>query len=123
MEWKLTWNKTKVVLEAKPPSNKKELQRFLGQVNYGKRFMANLAEKTKKFSTLISLEHESEFKRIEEHQKVFDQIKHDLASPLILIPPRHNGKPLILYLFACEDSIGSILTKKMKKGMSKPHFT
>ena len=36
-------NKAKAVLVAQPPSNKKELQRFLGQVNYVKRFMANLA--------------------------------------------------------------------------------
>ena len=54
-EWKLIdQNKTKAVLVAKPPSNKKELQRFLGQVNYVRRFMANLARKTKKCSPLLS---------------------------------------------------------------------
>lgn len=56
--------------------------------------MANLAGKTKKFSPLLRLKHESEFKRNEEHQKAFDQIKQDLANPPVLIPPRQNGKPL-----------------------------
>lgn len=48
---------TKAVLAAKPPSNKKELQRFPEQVNYVRRFMANLAGKTKKFSPLLRLKH------------------------------------------------------------------
>ena len=33
---KIDQNKAKSVLTTKPPSNKKELQRFLGQVNYVK---------------------------------------------------------------------------------------
>ena len=40
-------NKVKAVIEAKPISNKKELQRFLGQMNYLRRFISNLAGKTK----------------------------------------------------------------------------
>ena len=87
-------NKANEVLAAKPPSSKKELQGFLGQVNYVRRFMANLAGKTKQFSPLLRLKHESEFKWNEEHQKALDQIKQDLASAPVLIPPRQNEKPL-----------------------------
>ena len=54
-------NKARAVIEAKPPSNKKELQRFLGQVNYLRRFISNLAEKTKKFSELLRLRDKEEF--------------------------------------------------------------
>lgn len=115
-------NKAKAVLAAKPPSNKKELQRFLGQVNYVRRFMANLAGKTKKFSPLLRLKHESEFEWKEEHQAAFDQIKQDLANPPVLIPPRQNGKPLRLYLSACEDSIGSLLTQENEKGHEQAIF-
>ena len=39
-------NKAKAILQAGPPKNKKELQRFLGQVNYIRRFISNLAGKT-----------------------------------------------------------------------------
>ena len=38
-------NKSRAVMKAKSPSNKKELQRFLGQVNYLRRFISNLAGK------------------------------------------------------------------------------
>ena len=39
-------NKAKVIISAKAPQNKKELQKFLGQVNYLRRFISNLAGKT-----------------------------------------------------------------------------
>ena len=48
-------NKAKVIISAKAPQNKKELQKFFGQVNYLRRFISNLAEKTKVFSDLINL--------------------------------------------------------------------
>ena len=72
--------------------------------------MANLAGKTIKFLPLLRLKDESDFKWTKDLQESFDLIKQDLASPPVLIPPRQNGNPLRLYLSACEDSIGSLLT-------------
>jgi hypothetical protein len=46
-------NKAKAILQAKPPSNKNELQRLLGQINFLRRFIANVAGKTKVFSPLL----------------------------------------------------------------------
>ena len=43
-------DKVKVITSTKAPPNKKELQRFLGQVNYLRRFISKLASKTKEFS-------------------------------------------------------------------------
>ena len=40
-------NKAKAIIEAKPPSNEKELQVFLGKVNYLRRFILNLSGRTK----------------------------------------------------------------------------
>ena len=68
-------NKSRAVMEAKPPSNKKELQRFLGQVNYLRRFISNLAGKTREFSELLKLKDKEEFQWQENHQKAFDKIK------------------------------------------------
>ena len=48
-------NKSKTIVSAKAPQNKKELRKFLGQVNYLRRFISNLAGKTKVFSYLIKL--------------------------------------------------------------------
>lgn len=51
-------NKAKAILEAKPPGNKKELQRFLGQVNFLRRFISNCAGRTKAFSPLLKLKNQ-----------------------------------------------------------------
>nr|KYP60896.1 Transposon Ty3-I Gag-Pol polyprotein [Cajanus cajan] len=51
-------NKTKAIMETKPPSNKKELQSLLGKVNFLRRFISNLSGKTKVFSPLLRLKKE-----------------------------------------------------------------
>ena len=68
-------NKAKAILQAKPPLNKKELQRLLGQINFLRRFIANVAGKTKVFSPLLRLKDHEAFVQHEEHQKAFDAIK------------------------------------------------
>ena len=60
-------NKAKVIISAKAPQNKKELQKFLGQVNYLRRFISNLAGKTWVFSDLIKLKEVEEFKWEKQH--------------------------------------------------------
>ena len=86
-------NKAKAIMQAKPPSNKKELQRFLGQVNFLRRFISNVAGKTKVFSPLLRLKGHEDFTWNEEHQLAFDTNKRYLSTPLVLIPPR-SGKPI-----------------------------
>lgn len=54
-------NKAKAVLEASPPQNKKDLQRFLGQINYVQRFITYLARKMKIFSPLLKLKKGGKF--------------------------------------------------------------
>ena len=60
-------NKARAVLEAKSPQTKKELQRFLGQVNYLRMFISKLAGKTKELFDLLKLRQEVEFKEEERH--------------------------------------------------------
>ena len=81
-------NKARAVMEAKPPSNKKELQRFFRQVNYLRRFISNLTGKTREFSELLKLKDKEEFQWQENHQKAFDKIKEYLSKPSVLMPPR-----------------------------------
>ncbi|XP_073138879.1 uncharacterized protein [Henckelia pumila] len=76
-------NKSKAILEARPPKNKKELQRFLGQVNYLRRFISNLAGKTKEFSQLLKLKESDEFMWEAHHQQAFEKIKeYYILQPL-----------------------------------------
>jgi hypothetical protein len=54
-------NKAKAIMQAKPPTNKKELQRLLGQINFLRRFISNVAGRTKAFSPLLKLKSNEEF--------------------------------------------------------------
>uniref|UniRef100_A0A151UFP1 Retrotransposable element Tf2 n=2 Tax=Cajanus cajan TaxID=3821 RepID=A0A151UFP1_CAJCA len=94
-------NKTKVIMETKPPSNKKELQSLLGKVNFLRRFISNFSGKTKVFSPLLRLKKEQEFQWNEEHQKEFEEIKDYLAHPPVPAP-LSKGKQLKLYISASD---------------------
>ncbi|XP_075507377.1 uncharacterized protein LOC142544201 [Primulina tabacum] len=108
-------NKAKAIMEENPPRNKKELQRFLGQVNYLRRFISNLSGKTKEFSQLLKLKDSGEFKWEKSHQKAFDVIKRYLSNPLVLMPLRY-GMPLKLYISAAHESIGCLLVQNNHEG-------
>ena len=49
-------NKVKAILQAKPPSNKKELQRLLGQINFLRRFYRKCGRKNQSFLSFASIE-------------------------------------------------------------------
>lgn len=54
-------NKTKSIMETRPPSTKKKLQSLSGKINFLRRFILNLSCKTRAFSLLLRLKKE-EFK-------------------------------------------------------------
>ena len=108
-------NKEKVITSTKAPQKNKELQKFLGQVNYLIRFISNLVGKTKEFFDLVKLKDVEEFRWEEQHQAAFDKIKEYLSKPPILMSPI-QGHPLKLYLSAANESIGSFLAQNNIKG-------
>ncbi|XP_016647201.1 PREDICTED: uncharacterized protein LOC107880389 [Prunus mume] len=58
---------------------------------------------------------EQNFKRKEQHQQAFEEIKSYLSNPSVLSPPK-RGKPFKLYVSASEVSIGSLLVQDNKEG-------
>ena len=102
-------------MSAKPPQNKKELQRFLGQVNFLRRFISNCAGKTSAFSSLLKSRAEDKFVWSERHQQAFDIIKDYLSRPPVLVSPK-QGKPLKLYIAAAANSIGCLLAQDNDAG-------
>ena len=54
--------KAKTISLANAPQNKKELQKFLSQVNSLRRFISNLEGKTKEFFDLVKLKDMEEFR-------------------------------------------------------------
>ena len=103
-------NKTKAVLEARPPRNKKELQSLISKVNFLRRFIANSDGKMKAFSPILSLKVAKDSTWDEMQQKAFDQIKECLVNPLVLTPPAFS-RPLKFYISATDDSISSLLAQ------------
>ena len=93
----------------------------MGQANILRRFISNVVGKIKVFSPLLRLKDHEDFTWNEEHQLAFDTIKRYLSTPPVLIPPR-SGKPLKLYIFVTQDSIGSLLAQDNDKGLEQAVF-
>ena len=100
--------KAKAISLAKAPQNKKELQKFIGQVNYLKRFISNMVGKTKEFFDLVKLKDMEEFRWDERHQVATNKIKEYISKHHVLIP-HIQGNPLKLYLSVINESIGCLL--------------
>ncbi|CAN6725686.1 unnamed protein product [Malus baccata var. baccata] len=108
-------NKARAMVETPPSTNKVQLQRLLGKINFLRRFIANLAGKIRLLTHLLRLKDKEEFEWGPSHQKAFDRIKAYLDYPLVLIPPQ-RGKPLKLYIVASKKSMGSMLAQNNEGG-------
>ena len=75
------------------PTCKKDLQKFLGKVNYLRRFISNLSGKIDAFTPILRLKNEAEFTWGAEQQEAFEKIRKYLSSPPVLRAPR-RGIPL-----------------------------
>jgi len=104
-------NKTKAIMETKPPWTKKELQSLLGKINFLRRFISNLSGRAQAFSPLLRLKKEDVFKWESEHQKAFEEIKSYLTNPPIL-SPLVKDRRMKLYIAASEYTIGSMLAQE-----------
>ncbi|PKI37274.1 hypothetical protein CRG98_042337 [Punica granatum] len=99
-------DKVKAIKELPPPSSVREVRGFLGRLNYIARFIANLTDKCQPLFRLLRKNAAIEWD--EECQKAFDTIKAYLVQPPVLVPPT-PGRPLILYLTVCRQSLGCML--------------
>ncbi|XP_072401071.1 uncharacterized protein [Diabrotica undecimpunctata] len=75
-------DKTEAITKMTPPSNKKELQRFLGTIVYLAKFIPNLSEHTSPLRCLLSSKNEWHWGYNE--QACFDKLKNLLASATTL---------------------------------------
>ena len=89
---------------------KKDLQKFLGKVNYLRRFISNLAGKIDAFTPILRLTDKAKFTWGAEQQEAFEKIKKYLSSPPVL-KAAEIGIPFRLYV-AAEDSYFAILTQE-----------
>jgi hypothetical protein len=68
-------DRIKSIQNVGPPTCKVEMQKFLGKVNYLRRFISNLAGKIDAFIPILRLKNDAEFTWGTEQQEAFDLIK------------------------------------------------
>jgi hypothetical protein len=99
--------------KVKTPTCKKELQSFLGNENYLRRFISNLWGRVKAFTPILQLKNNALFIWGAEQQAAFKEIKEYLSTPLVLKAPQ-SKVPFRLYVATENDVIGAILIKGAK---------
>ena len=77
--------KIKSIIEMKPPRTKKEIQGFLGKIQYISKFIAQLTMTCEPLFQLLKKEVPMVWN--EQCQETFEKIKSYLMKPPILVPP------------------------------------
>ena len=93
-------------MEMKPPKTEKEIQGFLGRIQYINRFIAQLTMICEPIFKL--LKKDVPIKWDEQCQVAFDKIKEYLLKPPIFVPPMQE-KPLLLYLSTTDTAMEALL--------------
>jgi hypothetical protein len=101
------------------PRSKKEIQSFLGKINFLRRFISNFVELVKFITSM--LRKGNEVKWILEARNYFDQIKQALIEALVLIIPDYS-KEFLIFFFSLNDTLAAILLQKNTDGMEQPIY-
>lgn len=88
------------------PKSKKELQKFLGMINYVRSFIPNLAEITTPLRLLLKKNVIFKWEMI--HSNCIDSIKNILTSPQVL-KPFNEKMPIVIQTDASQNGIGCCL--------------
>lgn len=94
------------------PTTVKEVQSFLGLVNYYRRFVKNFAGIAKPLYELTKKD--AEFIWTENCENAFTKLKHTVMSPPVLTHPDFS-KPFIVQADASENGIGAVLMNHDKR--------
>jgi hypothetical protein len=105
------------ILKINTPRSKKEVQSFLGKVNFLRRFILNLAEIIKHITSMLMKG--NEIKWNPEARRLFEDIKVVLTKAPILANPDFT-KDFILFSFASEHTITGVLLQKDDQNFENP---
>eukprot|EP00253_Pinus_taeda_P032587 PITA_32587 len=105
------------ILQIPYPRNIKELQAFLGKINFLRRFIPNIAELLRLLSNM--LKKDAKVKWSLEAKKAFESIKTALTQMPVLTSPQFD-RDFIIFSFASEHTIAVVLLQKDDQGNEKP---
>jgi hypothetical protein len=91
------------------PRSKKEVQSFLGKINFLRRFISNFVELVKHITTM--LRKGNKVKWNVESRYYFNQMKRALTKAPVLINPDYSKEDLIFY-FAASDTFIVVLLQR-----------
>jgi hypothetical protein len=105
------------ILKIGIPKSKKEVQCFLGKVDFLRRFIPNLTKIIKYITSM--LKKGNEIKWTPEAKKYFEDIKVALTKAPILSNPNFE-KDFILFSFASEHTIAGVFLQKDEQNFENP---
>jgi len=105
------------ILQIQHPRNIRELQAFLGKINFLRRIISNLAELVRSLNNM--LKNDLTIKWIVEARKSFEDIKLALTKTPVLISLKFD-RYFFLFSFASEHIIAIVLMQKDDQGYEQP---
>lgn len=103
------------------PRSKKDIQSFLGKINFVRTFIPNLVDLVKHITSM--LKKGSEIKWTDIARGSFESIKKYIMEVPTLIRPNYN-KEFHIFSFASEDTIAAVLLQADEEGSEHPwHFS
>ena len=99
------------------PRNIKELQSFIGKINFLRRFIPNLVELLRNITNILKKDTKINWNA--ESKQSFEQVKHALTQAPVLISPEYT-KDFYLFSFASEHTITAVLLQKNNEGYEQP---
>eukprot|EP00253_Pinus_taeda_P005904 PITA_05904 len=110
-------DRIQAILQMPHPRNVKELQGFLGKINFLRRFIPNLAELIRLLNNM--LKKDSKVKWTVEANQAFEGIKLTLTQTPVLTNPQFD-REFIIFSFASQHTIAAVLLQKDDQGNEKP---
>ena len=114
---KIDPERIQAILQIPYPINIKELQAFLGKINFLRRFIPNLAELIRLLSNM--LKKDAKVKWSLETKQAFESIKSALTQTPVLTSPQCD-KDFIIFSFASDHTIAAVLLQKDEQGAENP---
>ena len=109
--------RVKAILKISLPRSKKDVQSFIGKINFLRCFIPNFAETIKHITAMLKKDHE--VKWTAEAKNSFEKIKMALTEAPILVSPDFT-KEFLTFSFASEDTLVVVLLQKNKDGLEQP---
>ena len=106
--------RVKAILKISLPRIKKDVQSFIGKINFLHWFIPNFAETIKQITTM--LKKDQEVKWTTEAKNSFEKIKIALTEARALVSPDFT-KEFFTFSFASEDTLAVVLLQKNKDGL------